>query len=106
MHLRRPLHVVARQLAVNLVTGLVLGAAVGGAAYLWQGTLVFGLLLAGAVALSQVVAGLLGSTLPLLLAKLRLDPSLLSSPLVATAAQVVGFLFLLAGTRLFLHLLS
>lgn len=106
MQLRRPVTLILRQLAVNLATGLAVGAAVGGLAIAWQGDLMLGVVLAVSITMSQAFAGLLGSTLPLLLSKLGLDPSLLSSPLVATAAQVVGFVFLLEGARLFSHLLS
>ena len=51
-----------------------------------------------------VVANLAGSLLPLLLAKLGIDPALISNPLIATVSDISGLLIYLTVAQFLLGL--
>ena len=57
----------------------------------------------GALAANTLVSVLLGGMLPLVLKKLKLDPALVSSPLLTTVTDMCGFFFVLSFASLLLH---
>jgi magnesium transporter len=92
------------------VTGLFQGAAVGLIAglgvYLWKGNAAMGLVLGLALMGNILVAGIVGSMVPLVLKALRLDPALASSVLVTTVTDSVGFALFLGLASYYLPLLK
>lgn len=89
-------YVLAKEVSIGLVNGLVLGLMLGAAAYLWQGNPVLGLVVGGALALNTIVAVGLGGLLPLLLRGLRFDAALASGPILTTVTDMCGFFILLS----------
>ena len=79
----------ARELLLSAILGLAMAAAVFPLG-LWRG----GPAIAGVVAISMlsvvVVGSLLGTLLPILLHRMRLDPATASGPLVTSMADVLG----------------
>jgi magnesium transporter len=90
------LWVLAKEARVGIINGLVLGLLLGGIAYLWKGNPWLGAVVGGALAANTLVSVLLGGMLPLLLKRLRLDPALVSSPLLTTVTDMCGFFFVLS----------
>ncbi len=88
--------VLAKEARVGLINGAVLGLLLGGIAFIWKGNPWLGLVVGGALAANTLVSVLLGGTLPLLLKKLKLDPALVSSPLLTTVTDMCGFFFVLS----------
>jgi magnesium transporter len=76
--------------------GLVLGLLLGGVAYVWKGNPWLGAVVGGALAANTLVSVVLGGMLPLILRRLRLDPALVSSPLLTTVTNMCGFFFVLS----------
>jgi magnesium transporter len=68
----------------------------GGAAYAWKGNLWLGVVVGGALAANTLVSVALGGVLPLILRRLKLDPALVSSPLLTTVTDMCGFFFVLS----------
>lgn len=89
------LWVLFKELRVGILNGLVLGTILGLIAYLWKGNFWLALVVGGALAANTLVSVMLGGMLPLLLKKLRLDPALVSSPLLTTVTDMCGFFFVL-----------
>lgn len=91
------------------ITGLLLGSAVGIVAgfgvYLWKGNAAMGIVLGLALIGNMVVAGTIGTLVPLFLKALKLDPALASSVLVTSVTDAVGFGLFLALASLFLPML-
>lgn len=85
------LRVLAKELGVGVVNGLALGALLGVLAALWKGNPFLGLVVGGALAINTLVAVSVGGLLPLVLKKLRLDPALVSGPLLTTVTDMCGF---------------
>lgn len=96
------LRVMAKEAGVGLLNGVALGVLLGGIAYLWKGSLFLGLVVGAALALNTLVAVTLGGLIPLLIKRLRLDPALVSSPLLTTVTDMCGFFFVLSFASLLL----
>ncbi len=90
------LWVLAKEAKVGIINGLVLGLLLGGVAYFWRGNPWLGVVVGGALAANTLVSVLLGGMLPLILKKLKLDPALVSSPLLTTVTDMCGFFFVLS----------
>ncbi len=103
---RHVLRLLVRELALALAQGILLGAAVGAAAYLWKGDPTLGIILAAAMVGNMIIAGLTGAGIPLLLRKLRMDPAVSAAVFITTFTDVLGLLlFLGLATLLIDHLL-
>lgn len=85
-----------QEMTVGLINGLVLGALIGLAAYVWKGNMYLGLVVGGALAINTIVAVSLGGTIPLLLKRFGVDPALASSPILTTITDMFGFFLALA----------
>lgn len=90
------LWVLAKEMRVGLINGLVLGLMLGGVAYFWKGNPWLGAVVGGALAANTMVSVCLGGMLPLILKRFRLDPALVSSPLLTTVTDMCGFFFVLS----------
>ena len=90
------LWVLAKEAKVGIINGLVLGLLLGGVAFLWKGNPWLGAVVGGALAANTLVSVILGGMLPLVLKRLKLDPALVSSPLLTTVTDMCGFFFVLS----------
>jgi magnesium transporter len=95
--------VLAKEAGIGLLNGLVLGLMLGGAAWLWQGNPFLGLVVGGALALNTFVAVSFGGLIPLALKRMKLDPALVSSPLLTTVTDMCGFFFVLSFASVMLE---
>jgi len=90
------LWVLAKETKVGIINGLVLGLLLGGVAFFWKGNPWLGVVVGGALAVNTLVSVTLGGMLPLVLKRLKLDPALVSSPLLTTVTDMCGFFFVLS----------
>jgi magnesium transporter len=90
------LWVLAKEAKVGIINGLVLGLLLGGVAFFWKGNPWLGVVVGGALAANTLVSVTLGGMLPLILKRLKLDPALVSSPLLTTVTDMCGFFFVLS----------
>jgi magnesium transporter len=88
--------VLAKEVKVGIINGLVLGLLLGGVAYLWKGNPWLGLVVGGALAANTLISVSLGGMLPLGLKRLKLDPALVSGPLLTTVTDMCGFFLVLS----------
>ncbi|RJG41970.1 magnesium transporter [Motilimonas pumila] len=91
------LYVLAKEIPIGMVNGVLIGAVLALLSYFTYGEeqLALPLLVAMAYMISSTLAVLIGGALPLLLAKLKLDPAMLSSPLLTTLTDAISFLSVL-----------
>lgn len=80
---------------IGLINGLILGALIGGVAYLWKANIYLGFVVGGALAINTLVAVLLGGLIPLVLRGMKMDPALASGPILTTVTDMCGFFFVL-----------
>ncbi len=95
--------VLAKEAGIGVLNGLVLGLMLGAAAWFWKGNPFLGLVVGGALALNTLVAVSFGGLIPLALKRMKLDPALVSSPLLTTVTDMCGFFFVLSFASLMLE---
>ena len=93
---------VRREALAGLVNGAVFAVLTGAASWAWFGDARLGLIVAAAMVINMVAAGLAGTLIPVLLEKAGVDPALASSVFVTTVTDVIGFLAFLGLAAAFL----
>ncbi|MBE1283047.1 MAG: magnesium transporter [Rhodobacteraceae bacterium] len=83
--------VLRREVLVGLGNGLIFAVVMGVVGLAWFGSPELGLVIAAAMVVNLVVAGLAGAGIPVLLDKIGVDPALASGTFVTTVTDVVGF---------------
>ncbi len=94
--------VIRREVLVGLINGLVFAVVMGVVGWLWFAMPELGLVIALAMVVNLVVAGLAGVLVPVALEKLGVDPALASGTFVTTVTDVVGFFVFLGLASLVL----
>lgn len=94
--------VIRREVLVGLVNGVIFAVVMGIVGLVWFGSPALGVVLAAAMVINLVVAGLAGTVIPVLLEKIGVDPALASGAFVTTVTDVVGFLAFLGLAAMFL----
>jgi len=85
------MRVVRREALVGLVNGVVFATVMGAVGTFWFDWPMLGAVIAAAMVINLVVAGLAGVLVPLGLERLGVDPALASGAFVTTVTDVVGF---------------
>ena len=84
-----------KELVVGFLNGCLFAAVTGAITYLWFRDLnnsgLLGGIIAGAMIINLVVAGIAGVALPLILSRIKIDPAVASGVFVTTITDVVGF---------------
>ena len=91
---------------VGVFNGIVLGALLGGVAWIWQGNVYLGMVVGGALALNTILAVLLGGAVPLALRGMKMDPALASGPILTSVTDMAGFFLVLTLAAHFLTKLA
>jgi magnesium transporter len=86
------LKVIWRETRVGVLIGLVSGVVMAVTAYIWQGIPLLGLVVGLSLAVSIVIATLLGSFIPLIIHRLGIDPALASGPFITTLMDITSML--------------
>lgn len=89
---RRMWIIALKQMVVGLLQGLVVGILVGVLAYLWKGNPYLGFVVAFALIGNMILAGIIGTIVPIVLNRMGQDPALASSVLVTAVTDAGGFL--------------
>ncbi len=97
--------VLNKELMVGAINGLVLAVTCGLGVYLWSGTLGLALVIAVAMVLSMVAAGISGALVPILLTRAGQDPATASSIILTTVTDVAGFFSFLGTATLLAFML-
>jgi magnesium transporter len=95
-------HLVAKELGVSLVNGLMWGAVMGTFALLSYRSAALGLVMAAAILLNLLVAAVVGLAVPFLLQRSGRDPAQGASVLLTFTTDGMGFFLFLGLARAFL----
>ncbi|RVV99346.1 magnesium transporter [Mesobaculum littorinae] len=96
------IRVLRREIVAGLVNGCVFAILMGIIGFLWFGTPMLGAVIATAMVINLVIAGLAGILIPLTLDKVGVDPALASGVFVTTVTDVMGFFVFLGLAGIFL----
>jgi len=94
--------VVTKEFIIGVLNGIIFAAITALIVQLWFKEINLSILIAVAMVLNMMVAGLFGILVPVSLKKLNIDPAIASSVFVTTITDVIGFLsFLGIGAYFF-----
>ncbi len=105
MEPRKAWHVIGLQIWVGILQGIAVGVVIGLGVYFWRGDPNLGLILGISMVGNMLVAGLVGSAVPLGLRAIGQDPAVASLVLVTAATDSCGFLIFLGLASLFFNYL-
>lgn len=94
--------VIGKEVLVGMINGVVIACIIGPVAWVWFDKATIGLVIAAALVCNMLVAGLMGSLIPLTLDKLHIDPAIASSIFLTMCTDSLGFLAFLGLATLFL----
>jgi magnesium transporter len=88
---RRPRRVILKEAFVGLFNGLMVGTLAGIVAALLSGKIVLGVVIALAMVINLLMAGIAGATIPIVMERLGQDPAQSSNILLTTVTDCVGY---------------
>jgi len=83
--------VIRREVLVGLINGVIFAVVMGVVGLIWFGSPALGYVIAAAMVVNMVIAGLAGTVIPVMLDRAGIDPALASGAFVTTVTDVVGF---------------
>lgn len=83
--------VLRRECLVGLINGVIFAVVMGIVGVIWFGSPMLGMVIAAAMVINMLVAGLAGTGIPVVLERIGIDPALASGAFVTTVTDVVGF---------------
>ena len=83
--------VIRREAMVGLANGIIFAIVMGIVGLVWFGSPMLGAVIAVAMVINLVVAGLAGIGIPVVLERMGVDPALASGAFVTTVTDIVGF---------------
>ena len=95
-----------KETLLGMGNGVTLGLIAAGVAWLMEGDPILGLILAMAMVINMLVAGIAGTLIPIGLRALKVDPALASSVFITTLTDAAGILAFLGLATLFLPYLE
>lgn len=94
--------VVVKELCIGLILGIVYGLLIAAVAQVSYNTLMLAISVGLALMSSMAIAALVGSFVPMVMARLNIDPAVSTGPFVTTSIDIISvfFYFVLATTLL------
>ncbi|NCP63648.1 MAG: magnesium transporter [Paraglaciecola sp.] len=92
---------ISKELAIGFLNGVIWSILIASVIAIWKQDLMLGAVIAFAMLINMIAAGLAGATLPMIMKKLRIDPALAGSVILTTITDVVG-IFAFLGTATWL----
>lgn len=93
---------ISKELAVGFLNGIIWAVLIASVIALWKQDYMLGVIIAFAMLMNMIAAGLAGATLPIIMKKLKIDPALAGSVILTTITDVVGIFAFLGTATLFL----
>jgi len=94
--------VVFKQVLASILNGILLALIGGTVMAFWQSSIALGLIFGGAIIINFGIAGFFGSSIPIILKKLDIDPAIASPIFLTTLTDALGYLSFLGLATWFL----
>ncbi len=104
LSLNKWFNVIKKELLVGLMLGITLGIVIFLRSYFWDGGLEIGAVIGLSLVAVMLWSNFLGSLLPIALTKMKLDPAVVSSPLLTTVIDATGLIIYFSIAGVILHL--
>ena len=89
--------ILGKELAIGALNGLLWSLLIAGVVALWKWDFTLGAVIAFAMFMNLLAAGIAGASIPLILKKMNIDPALAGSVVLTTVTDIVG-IFAFLGT--------
>ena len=93
---------ILKEESIGVLKGILWTSVVALAVYLWFESVFLGTVIAAALLINLIIGAISGVSLPLILAKLKIDPALAGGVILTTITDIVGFISLLGIATLIL----
>ena len=93
---------ILKEASIGVLNGILWSSVVALAVYLWFESVFLGIVIAAALLINLIIGAISGVSLPLILAKLKIDPALAGGVILTTITDIVGFISLLGIATLIL----
>ncbi|MEK6192966.1 MAG: magnesium transporter [Deltaproteobacteria bacterium] len=101
INIRELWSVVSKELTIGIILGLTYGVLIGAVAQLAFGSLALAFSVCCAVLSSMSIAALVGSLVPMVFARINIDPAVATGPFVTTSIDVISvFFYFMIATKL------
>jgi magnesium transporter len=94
--------VLSKEVLVGTFNGLLFALIIGVIASFWSGSVAIGAVMAAAMVITMIIAGLAGAAIPFGLSRTRFDPAIASGVFLTTVTDIVAFLAFLGLAAWFL----
>lgn len=105
LSLKEDWKLVLKEICLAFLNGSIIGCLTGFILYLRYGNAYLGAIMVAAMVANITIAGISGFFIPLILKSLKVDPALASSIFLTATTDILGFLFFLSLSNIFLPLL-
>lgn len=95
--------VVKKELLIGIMLGLTLGSILYIRGFFWRGGPLVGMVVGMAMVAITLWSNLMGSLLPMVLTRFKLDPAVISSPLLTTVVDSTGLLIYFMLAKVVFH---
>lgn len=92
LNIKQALKLVARELWVGVIIGIICGFLIAIIAFIWMGSFTLGLVVGLSSLITLIIGTLSGTIIPLILYKLNVDPAIASGPLITTVNDILSLL--------------
>jgi len=82
---------IVKEITVGIINGLLIGSVAMFIAYLLKGNILLGAVLGISMVCNMFIAGLVGSSIPVIMKTLKIDPALASSVIITMLTDIGGF---------------
>ncbi|TMN87161.1 magnesium transporter, partial [Pseudoalteromonas sp. S408] len=86
-----------KELAIGALNGILWSLLIAGVVALWQWDFVLGAVIEFAMFMNLLAAGIAGTSIPIILKRMNIDPALAGSVVLTTVTDIVG-IFAFLGT--------
>ena len=93
---------ILKEASIGVLNGLLWSSIVALAVYFWFESVFLGIVIASALLINLIIGAISGVSLPLILARLKIDPALAGGVILTTITDIVGFISLLCIATLIL----
>lgn len=102
LNFRQVIKLIARELWVGIMIGIICAIMITIIAYLWQGSLTLGLVVGSSLLITLIIGTLAGTIIPLILYKFKVDPAVASGPLITTINDILSLLIYFGIATMFI----
>ena len=82
---------IGKEITVGVLNGLIFASIIGFIVYAWFDNALLGVVIGLAIIVNLIVAGFVGSSLPIILQSLGFDPAVASSAFLTSITDIIGF---------------